>query len=197
MRVVRGLDVLGNALILQLLFFLFSIPIVTAAPAAVALQREWDDFLAGRKTTVRSYLNAFRVAWKTSWPLGILFPIVLVLYVVALEFWRSAEGWIGALGFGLLLGLGFVGGAYYLALLVVSSRLHGERWLAWFAPALGEVLQRSPRYILGIVPLIAWFAVLWFSLPLLLVGSGIVPAAIAHAAGSRWPAREPEGEALR
>lgn len=195
MKIIRGLDTIGNALILQLLFVVFSIPVVTAAPAAIALQRQWSGSRAGEKTTLAGFAREFAAAWRTSWVTGIVFPIIIVGYVGSLLFWRAADGLIGAVAFGLLLGLGLATSAYYLALLVTVARVRDERWPALLRLAMRELLVNVPRYIAALVVLIVWFVLVWLSLPLLLVGSGIVPAATAHTAGSDWRRRAPVGPA--
>ncbi|MGG7507376.1 hypothetical protein [Plantibacter sp. YIM 135249] len=191
MKIIRGLDTIGNALILQLLFVVFSIPVVTAAPAAIALQRQWAASRAGEKTTMRGFAREFATAWRGSWGVGILFPIIIVGYVVSLLFWRATEGFVGAVAFGLLLGLGLAASAYYLALLVTVARVRDERWPVLLRLAMRELLVNVPRYIAALVVLIVWFVLVWLSLALLLVGSGIVPAATAHAAGGSWRRRAP------
>jgi hypothetical protein len=180
MRIVHVLDTIGSALLLQVLFVVTSIPIVTALPSAIALQREWAAFRVGDKTTIFSYLAAFRDAWRSAWWAGLLFPVVLGGAVVAILFWTSASGWIGALGTGAVFGLAFLGAAAYLAFLSRSERDREVGWRTWIGGVGRELLARSGRYVLALTALIIWFVILWFATPLFLIGAGIVPAAAAH-----------------
>src|SRR5690606_15940226 len=119
-RVIRVLDAVGHALILQLCFVVASLLVVTAWPAAVALQREWNAYLDGRQTGVLAYARAFRDALRTDWPLGLLVPAVFAAYGFSLLCWRSAGDWVGVTATAVLVGLGLAGLTFYLALLAVA-----------------------------------------------------------------------------
>lgn len=63
--VVAAFDVTGEALLLQLLFVVISVPLVTMLPAAVALQRSFHQvILEDKPGTFRRFMSEF--SWRGS-----------------------------------------------------------------------------------------------------------------------------------
>jgi len=182
MRISRLIDTVGSALALQLLFVLTALPLITALPAALALQNEWERFRLGERTTVASFFAAFAAAWRARWLPGVLAPVFCAMLFVTYTFWAAVPGWPGVLAMGLLAGLAFVALCCWLSILATATaaQMRGDGLLPWMRNASGELLMRFPRYLLGLAVMITWFCALRFSFPLALVGSGILPALLAH-----------------
>jgi len=173
-------DAVGSALLAQLLFFVFAIPVVTAAPAAIALQRQLHDHADGEKIGVASFAHEFARAWRTSWAVGILMPVVAAGFAVAIPFWYSRGTAVGAFAFAVLVCLAGLACAFYLALLWSSDADRAHGWRAWCGEALGALTRRAPRVLWALVLMIAWLTLAAFALPLLLIGSGLAPALIVY-----------------
>jgi hypothetical protein len=180
MRIMAAISAIGTAFLLQLCFVVCAIPLITAVPAAIALQRSFSDDRLGEKAGVLSYLRQFATAWKQSWVLGIVGALLAVGLIVAGLFWFSVHAPIGYVAVGTLSFLAGLAAAAYLNLLGRADR---SRQLAW-RPLLIEVrtalVARPLRSLGGVVILGAWYFVLASIPPLVLVGSGLVPALIAH-----------------
>ncbi|MFF1879686.1 hypothetical protein [Leifsonia sp. NPDC058230] len=183
MRIISWLDTLGNALLLQLLFLAFSLPVITAAPAAIALQRQFRDLCQGEKTGMRSYALEFVSAWRAAWPIGILFPLAAVGFAVGIPFWYSSGSWLGTTAMVVLICLAGLALAFWLAFLWAADSDRAtsrSAWRAWAAAAAAALVQRSGRVLWGLVLLVTWLALAAFFLPALLVGAGLAPAAIVY-----------------
>jgi hypothetical protein len=181
MRIISWLDTLGNALLLQLLFLAFSLPIVTAAPAAIALQRQFHDLRRGEKTGMRAYALEFVSAWRAAWPIGIAFPLVAVGFAVGIPFWYSSGSWLGTAAMVVLICLAGLALAFWLTFLWAADRDRAtsrSAWRAWATAGATALVQRSGRVLWGLVLLVTWLALAAFFLPALLVGAGLAPAAI-------------------
>jgi hypothetical protein len=181
MRIIPWLDTLGNALLLQLLFLAFSLPVVTAAPAAIALQRQFHDLCRGEKTGMRTYAREFVSAWRAVWPIGIVFPLVAIGFSVGIPFWYSSGSWLGTSAMIVLICLAGLALAFWLAFLWAADRDRTpsrSAWRAWATAAAAALFQRSGRLLWGLVLLVTWLALAAYFLPALLVGAGLAPAAI-------------------
>jgi len=180
MKLAGWFDTVGSALLAQLMFFVFAIPVVTALPAAVAMQRQLSDHAAGEKIGVVSFAREFARVWRSGWALGIIMPAVVVGFAVAIPFWYSQGTTAAAFAFGALVCLAGLACAFYLALLWASDRDRMSGWRAWCGAALGALPRRAPRILWALVLMLAWLTLAAFALPLLLIGSGLVPAVIVY-----------------
>ena len=180
LRVVALLDTLGNALILQLAFVVFSIPIITTVPAAVALQWQLADLHVGRRTGFVQFAKEFSTSWRASWQLGVLAPLVATGFAAAIPFWYSAPSPFARVGLGFLVCLLGLAGSFYLNVLRAAELARGERWRRWSAIASEQLVRHSLRSLRGLIVFFAWLVVLAYVPTLLLVGSGIVPALIVR-----------------
>lgn len=185
MRTFRVADAVGTALVLNLCFVASALPVVTAFPAAVALQRQWTDHAHGRPCGVIPFARAFVTALRQSWPLGLFYATLAVAYVSGLIFWRQTAPAVAAVTTALLVGLGAVAIAFHIALLSVSARVRSQSWRVWPAEAGVLLLSDSPRYLLGTVAVVLAIVVIVVLPPLVLVLAGLVPAVMA-----RWAARD-------
>lgn len=180
LRVVALLDTFGNALILQLAFVVFSIPIITTVPAAVALQRQLADLHTGRRTGFVPFAKEFITSWRASWPLGILAALVAGGFAAAIPFWYSAASPFARVGLGFLVCLLGLAGGCYLNVLRAAEVASEERWRQWLATAFEQMIRHSLRSLCGLIVFFAWLVTLAYVPTLLLVGSGIVPALIVR-----------------
>jgi len=77
-RLWRVLDKVGSALILNLLWLLSCLPIVTVGPATAAMYETVRKFfLRGEGALVPTYLKAFRANLKQAIPLGLVAVVIL------------------------------------------------------------------------------------------------------------------------
>jgi hypothetical protein len=180
MKLAGWFDAVGSALLAQLMFFVFAIPVVTALPAAVTMQRQLSDHAAGEKIGVVSFAREFARAWRSAWVVGIIAPAVVVGFVVAIPFWYSQGTTASAFAFGVLVCLAGLACAFYLALLWASDRDRAIGWRAWCGDALSALYRRAPRILWALVLMIAWLTLAAFALPLLLIGSGLAPGLIVY-----------------
>jgi hypothetical protein len=180
MKLAGWFDTVGSALLAQLMFFVFAVPVVTALPAAVAMQRQLSDHAAGEKIGVMSFAREFARAWRSAWVLGIVAPVVVIGFAVSILFWYSQGTTASAFAFGFLVCLAGLTCAFYLVLLWASDRDRPDGWRTWCGAALSALLRRAPRILWALVLMIAWLTLAAFAIPLLLVGSGLVPALIVY-----------------
>jgi hypothetical protein len=178
---VAGLQRAGEFLWLQLLFLLASLPVITAVPAAVALQRSIQRLSAeGGSVSAAQFAGEFGAAWKRFWLLGLLAPPAAAGAAVSALLWAAAPAPFGALGLGLLIPLAVLAAAAYLVFLGTGG--DADR-----SEAAGPLLGRAGRALLGrpvpavlaALALAAWLAVLMKVPTLALAGSGLVPALLA------------------
>lgn len=188
-RLFTATSVIGDVLLLQLYWLVVSLGVVTIVPASVALQRSLDDVLAeGRMDTSRVFFSRFVVALQRFWLIGVLAPILVGMYVIAVLFWTSASGFsrIAALAF--LLPLGGLAFSAYLATLSVTPRLSPNAGVRETASGGWDALASSPLAAAGCLVLMVTWLLLLSKLPSLsLIGLGLVPAFLAL-----WLARVPE-----
>ncbi len=180
MRIVRLLDTVGTVLILQLLFAVLSLGLVTAVPAAVALQRQFTDALLGEATGTVSFLRAFTRAWWQCWLLGIVGPVLTAGFVVSIAFWSSVPGPPGIAALGVLVFLAGLTSTIYLALLGAAGRQRDQAWRAWFTVALAHLVTVPLRGLWATILFLCWLVTLAYLPTLWLVGSGLVPAVIVR-----------------
>jgi hypothetical protein len=180
LKIAGWFDTVGSALLAQLMFIVFAIPVVTALPAAVAMQRQLRDHADGEKIGVVSFTREFSRAWRSSWALGIIAPAVVVGFAIAIPFWYSQGTTATAFAFGVLVCLGGLTCALFLALLWAADRDRLSGWRAWFRVAIGALPRRASRLLWALVLMIAWLTLAAFAPPLLLIGSGLVPALIVY-----------------
>ncbi|QNE48630.1 DUF4175 domain-containing protein (plasmid) [Glaciihabitans sp. INWT7] len=180
MRIVGAISALGTALLLQVCFVVCALPVITAVPAAIALQRSFSDDRAGEKVGVLSYLRQFTVAWRQSWPLGVIGALLAVGLVVGGLFWLSVHAPLGYVAVGTLSFIAGLAAATYLNLLSCADRERETGWRPLFAETRAALVGRPLRSLGGVVMLAAWYFVLVSVSPLVLVGSGLVPTLIAR-----------------
>lgn len=178
-RVVSWLETVGDALLLQLVALVCSIPVVTAVPAAVAMQRSLNQVVAGEKTGVRTYLGAFSKALRQAWLLGVLAAAVAVGLAVSLPFWNAGQGPAARAAFVVLACLAGISVAFYLNLLSVAATADCG-WWSWRARAFEQLALHPLRGLAALALFFTWLAVVSLAPVLLVVGSSLVPAIIVR-----------------
>lgn len=194
MRIIGWLDTIGSALLAQLLFLVFSIPVVTCAPAAIALQRQVAAIADGRPSGVRPFVADFAAALRQAWAAGLAFAAVAVGLGAAVPFWVSTGAWFGYAAAGALSILGGLALAFWLALLSVARDDTTGRLRDLAAAAGHRLLERPGRLLIALVLALTWLALASVLFPLLLVGSGLVPAIVVQTVVAR-PGGAPESAA--
>jgi hypothetical protein len=180
MRIIAAISTIGTALLLQVCFVVCALGVITAVPAAIALQRSLSDDRIGERVGILSYLRHFATAWRQSWPLGIVGALLTVGFVVGGLFWLSVHAPLGYVAVGTLSFLGGLAAATYLNLLSCSDRDRNQRWRPLLGQAREALFGRPLRSLGSVVALGAWYFVLASIPPLVLVGSGVVPALIVR-----------------
>ena len=178
--IVAGLERAGDVLWLQLLFLAASLPVVTAVPAAVALQRSLRRLASGDAVSAPQFATEFAAAWKQCWLPGLLVPPLAVGAGVSALLWSAAPAPFGALGLGVLVPLGVLAGAAYLVFLGTASEAEPKEAAGRLLARAGRALLARPvPAVIAAVALAAWTAVLVRVPTLALAGSGLVPALLA------------------
>lgn len=179
-RAMSWLDKVGNLLILQLVFFACSIPLVTVIPAAVALQRSLADFRSGDQTGVVLFAREFKRAWRQSWALGLGGAALAIGLGVSIPFWYLSDSGAGWLAVGFLATLACVACAFYLGILRESEIQRNQGFRQWLLPAYQHVTAHPARAVGGVVLFVTWLAVLNYVPSVLFLSTGLAPAFIAH-----------------
>src|SRR3954449_3033594 len=78
---------LGEVLILQLLFLVASVPVVTVLPAAMALQRSLSEQLSGTPRPAATFVSHLSWTLRRFWLTGLLLVVGVVVGAVAWQFW--------------------------------------------------------------------------------------------------------------
>src|SRR4051794_14606932 len=171
---------IGEVLALQLLFVAASLPIVTALPAAAALQRSLYDRRSGHQGAyVSLFLGHFRWSTRRLWAAGLLLPLIYTIVVAAGLFWSGTATPLRWIGLGVVCAGAGLAGATYLAVLAASATSPASaRGIALWRDSLASLFAKPLRLALA-TGLSGFWIVLAVRFPsLLLVGSGLAPAAI-------------------
>jgi hypothetical protein len=198
-RLLGLFEVAGDVLLLQLMFVVASLPVVTILPAALALQRSLGDvFLEGRPRLARLYWENLRWAAARSWKVAILLPLFTVLAAASLLFWLTADGPVGTVALSILMPLYGMAVAGYIAVLAAvlqttgalktrafdSNSKDGPR--EWLQSALSLAPGRALPLALSVVVMATWLLLLAKLPTLVLVGTGLVPAGLAWWVAAPW-----------
>jgi uncharacterized membrane protein YesL len=187
-RLFNAFVMAGDILWLQLLFVAASLPLVTVFPAAVALQRSLREvLLEGRSRPTAVYWRNLSWAWRRTWKAALLPPGFLAAAAVSLVFWLAANSAAGVVALCVLVPLYGVALAAYLAVLSSSmTSARGDSLRDWCAASWVLVKARPLPMALSVVVMGTWFLLLARLPTLLLVGTGLVPAALAWWAAAGW-----------
>jgi uncharacterized membrane protein YesL len=190
------LSITGDLLMLQLVFLVLSVGIVTLFPAAFALQRVLPDAISqDRPSLLRRYFSEFRWAFRRFWLSGLGLYFGGVALAFGLAFWAYSGGVVRIFALAVLIPLtGMIVGLYLSALAVLPSvgDISGARSL--FREANLFLLRHSLAVAGGVVGLFTWFALLATVPTLFVVGSGLVPALIAYWMSHSRPKRQRDSQ---
>lgn len=178
----------GDALLLQICFVLTALPLVTVLPAAIALQRSLREvFVGGAPASAARFGLHFLAALRQTWKIAVVPPAFGLVAIVSAAFWASAGGPVGTIALGLLAILSGAAASAYVALVAAAATLPRAAHLRRCALTAWALARRRPLQLAGAVVLSATWALLMARLPtLLLVSSGLVPAALAWWAAAPW-----------
>lgn len=181
------LTIIGDVLMLQLAFLVLSLGVVTLVPAAVALQRVLPEALGQEHASLLArFWRQFTWALRRFWLAGLGVCVGAVVLVVAILFWLSTSGPIQVVAVAALIPLTGVLVGLYLCVLAVAARADATVTVRGLVREGGLLLQRRPLAVAGAVLGFTTWVLLVMRLPtLVVVGSGIVPALLAHLVAGR------------
>ena len=187
-QLLRIVESLGDVLWLQLLFVAACLPVVTIFPAALALQRSLRDLLVeGKPRLTAGYWDNFKWAAARSWKVALALPVFLLLALVATVFWLGSGGTVGTVALCLLFPLYGAAAAGYLAVLASAMGAAQAAGLRdWMAEAGAVMTRRALPLAMSVVAMATWFLLLSRLPTLVLVGTGLVPAALAWWVAAPW-----------
>ncbi|MFC0624958.1 hypothetical protein [Kribbella deserti] len=181
------LSTIGDVLLLQVLFLLTCVGVVTIIPGAIAVQRALPEALAQEHPAIaRLYWRNLRWAVRNFWHFGLGVCVVTVVLVFSLLFWASAGDPIRLIGLGVLVPVAGLLVALYLAFLAVVMTSAWETGPRQIGREAWLLVQRKPLHAAGSILLLSTWLLLLARLPtLVLVGTALVPAFLAW-----WLARD-------
>ena len=180
--VMAKLTMIGDLLMLQLVFLVLSLGIVTLFPAAVAMQRVLPDAISqDRPALLRRYFQQFRWAFRRFWLIGLGLYFGGIALAFGLAFWAYSDGVARIFALAVLIPLtGMIVGLYLSALAVLPEAGDETTTKSLFRAANLFLLRRSLPVAGGVIGLFTWFALLSTLPTLFVVGSGLVPALLAY-----------------
>ncbi|MEV0284322.1 MULTISPECIES: DUF624 domain-containing protein [unclassified Kribbella] len=180
--VLAKLTMIGDLLLLQLVFLVLSVGIVTLFPAAFAMQRVVPDAISqDRPALMRRFFQQFRWAFRRFWLLGLGLYFGGIALAFGLAFWAYSDGAMRIFALAVLIPLtGMIAGLYLSALAVLPEAGDETTTKSLFRSANLFLLRRSLPVAGGVVALFTWFALVSQVVTLFVVGSGLVPALIAY-----------------
>ncbi|MFI5691926.1 DUF624 domain-containing protein [Kribbella sp. NPDC051586] len=180
--VLAKLSVVGDLLMLQLVFVVISLGILTLFPAAFAMQRVLPDAISQDKPKLmRRFFREFRWAMKRFWLSGFGLYAGAVLLAFGISFWAFASGPMRVFALVVLIPLtGMILGLYLSGLAVLPEAAADATMKTVFRSANLFLLRRPMPVAGGVVVLLTWFALASQVPTLLVVGSGLVPALTAY-----------------
>jgi uncharacterized membrane protein YesL len=180
--VLSKLSLIGDLLMLQLVFLVCSVGVVTLYPAAFALQRVLPDALSQEHPALlRRFWRQFRWAFGRFWPAGLALYFGSIALAFGLLFWASTSGPMRIVALAILIPLtGMIVGLYLSALAVLPDAPEDSTAKSLFRSANLFLLRRSLPIAGGVIGLFTWFALLSRLPTLFVIGSGLVPALLAY-----------------
>lgn len=180
--VLSKLSLIGDLLMLQLVFLLCSVGVVTLYPAAFALQRVLP-YTIGQEhpSLMRRFWSEFKWAFRRFWAAGLALYVGSIALAFGLLFWVSTDGPVRIFALAVLVPLtGMIVGLYLSALAVLPDEPEDSTAKSLFRAANLFLLRRSLAVAGGVIGLATWFLLLAKLPTLFVIGSGLVPALIAY-----------------
>ncbi|MFC4948586.1 DUF624 domain-containing protein [Pseudonocardia sp. GCM10023141] len=181
--VLAALTIAGDLLMLQLAFLVLGLGVVTLIPAAIALQRVLPEAIAQEHASLlRRFWRQFGWALRRFWAPGLGLCALAVALVTAVLFWSATPGPVRIVALALLIPLAGLAVGLYLAVLAVLPAADDAVTTRALVAAGAWFLQRHPLAVAAAVIAFATWVLLLMRLPtFVVVGSGLVPALLAHA----------------
>ena len=160
--VLSKLSLIGDLLMLQLVFLLCSIGIVTLYPAAFALQRVLPYAIGQEHTSLmKRFWREFRWAFRRFWAAGLALYVGSIALAFGLLFWASTDGPVRIFALAVLVPLtGMIVGLYLSALAVLPDQPEDSTTRSLFRAANLFLLRRSLAVAGGVIGLATWFLLL-------------------------------------
>jgi uncharacterized membrane protein YesL len=180
--VMAKLSMIGDLLMLQLVFLVLGFGIITLFPAAFALQRVLPDAISqDRPRLLRRYFKEFGWAMRRFWLSGVGLYAGAVMLAFGISFWAYAAGGARVFALAILIPLtGMILGLYLSGLAVLPDAPETATMKTLFRSANLFLLRRPIPVAGGVVVLLTWFALASQVPTLLVVGSGLVPGLTAY-----------------
>ena len=180
--VLSKLSMIGDLLMLQLVFLVLSFGIVTLFPAAFALQRVLPDAVSqDRPSLLRRFFKEFAWAFRRFWLSGFGLYVGGLMLAFGIAFWAYSGGVARILALAVLIPLtGMILGIYLSALALLPEAADDTTMKKLFRSANLFLLRRSLPVAGGVIILLTWFALASQVPTLLVVGSGLVPGLIGY-----------------
>jgi hypothetical protein len=201
-RLLSVFEVAGDILLLQLLFVVASLPVVTMLPAALALQRSLGaTFVECRPRPAKVYWENFRWAMARSWKVAVLLPLFMIAAAASTFFWLAADGAVGSIALMILIPLYGMAVAGYVAVLAAVLETSSQETSAldtgnamdgpgdWLRRARALAPGRAIPLALSVVVMATWLLLLAKLPTLVLVGTGLVPAGLGWWVAAPWVQR--------
>lgn len=179
-RFLEWVTPIGNLLVAQLIFFCCGLTVVLIVPAAVALQRTVDAVLVHQENAVlRTFVRQLPGAIRHYLLLGLAIDLAAAMIMISVFFWYAADGPVAIIALLTLIVLsGLLIGGYLCGLAEVVD---GDRGVRDWLRAAYRRLVRQPLVVAGGVVIMLTWLLLVSRLPTLaLIGTGLVPALLAH-----------------
>lgn len=180
--VMAKLSLVGDLLMLQLVFLVLSLAIITLFPAAFALQRVLPDAISQeRPALMRRFFKQFGWAMRRFWLSGFGLYAGGVMLAFGISFWAYSGGAARVFALAILIPLtGMILGLYLSGLAVLPDAEDTATMKTVFRSANLFLLRRPLPVAGGVVVLLTWFALASQVPTLLVIGSGLVPALTAY-----------------
>ena len=181
--VMAKLSMVGDLLMLQLVFLVLGFGIITLFPAAFALQRVLPDAISqDRPALLKRFFKEFGWAMRRFWLSGFGLYAGGVMLAFGISFWAFSGGVMRIFALAILIPLtGMILGLYLSGLAVLPEAADTATMKTVFRSANLFLLRRPLPVAGGVVVLLTWFALASQVPTLLVVGSGLVPALLAYA----------------
>jgi uncharacterized membrane protein YesL len=180
--VMAKLSIVGDLLMLQLVFLVLGFGIITLFPAAFAMQRVLPDAISQeRPRLLRLFFQQFGWAMRRFWLAGCGLWAGSVMLAFGISFWAYSSGPVRIFALAILIPLtGMILGLYLSGLAQLPEAPEDATLKTLFRSANLFLLRRPLPVAFGVVVLLTWFALASQVPTLLVIGSGLVPGLTAY-----------------
>lgn len=192
-KLLQAFTTMGDVLYLQILFVVAAIPVVTILPTAIALQRSLRAVMVeGKPKVTAQFIIELKWALAKTWRIAIVLPLLMIAGFTSIVFWASAHSTVGTIALSILLPLLGLATASYIAFLATAMMASHDSSFKDLARQTLAVAKKHPLQLAAcIVVMTTWFMLLGRLPTMSLIGTGLVPAALA------WWVADPQIKELR